>query len=72
MAASVALPETSCWPLHPKSKRRDELSADDPVARSDKAFLQAYEKGDMSAVKKLLDADFTWIDTDGVFYSKAS
>jgi hypothetical protein len=24
----------------------------------------------MAAVKKYLDADFTWIDTDGVFYSK--
>jgi hypothetical protein len=72
MADSVARPETSCWPLHPKSKRRDELSADDPVARTDKAFVEAYENGDMAAVKKLLDADFIWIDTDGVFYSKAS
>jgi hypothetical protein len=44
--------------------------ADDPVATTDQAFVQAYEKGDLAAVKKLLDADFTWIDTDGVFYSK--
>jgi hypothetical protein len=42
----------------------------DPVAAIDQAFVQAYEKGDMSAVKKYLDPDFTWIDTDGVFYSK--
>jgi len=42
----------------------------DPVAGIDKAFVQAYEKTDMAAVKKYLDADFTWIDTDGVFYSK--
>jgi hypothetical protein len=49
---------------------RPASTQDDPVAAADKAFVQAYEKGDMSAVKKYLDADFTWIDTDGVFYSK--
>jgi hypothetical protein len=43
---------------------------DDPVATTDKAFVQAYEKGDMATVKKYLDADFTWIDTDGVLYFK--
>ncbi len=45
-------------------------TAGDPVAAADKAFVKAYEKGDMPAVKKYLDADFTWIDTDGVYYSK--
>jgi hypothetical protein len=44
--------------------------ADDPVATIDKAFVQAYEKGDMATVKKYLDADFTWIDSDGVLYFK--
>jgi hypothetical protein len=44
--------------------------ADDPVATIDKAFVQAYEKGDLNTVKKYLDADFTWIDTDGVLYFK--
>jgi hypothetical protein len=43
---------------------------DDPVAAADQAFVHAYEKGDMAAVKKYLDADFTRIDTDGVFYFK--
>jgi len=42
----------------------------DPVAALDKSFVQAYEKGDMTTVKKYLDQDFTWIDTDGVFYFK--
>jgi hypothetical protein len=45
-------------------------TGDVPVAATDKAFVQAYEKDPMSAAKKYLDADFTWIDTDGVFYSK--
>jgi hypothetical protein len=45
-------------------------ATDDTVATADKAFVQAYEKGDMAAVKKLLDVDFTWIDTDGVYYAK--
>ncbi len=44
--------------------------ADDPVATTDQAFVQAYEKGDMATVKKYLDPDFTWIDTDGVYYAK--
>jgi hypothetical protein len=44
--------------------------AGDPVVATDRAFVQAFEKGNMAAVKKYLDADFTWIDTDGVFYSK--
>ena len=44
--------------------------AGDPVVATDRAFVQAYEKGNMAVVKKYLDADFTWIDTDGVFYSK--
>jgi len=44
--------------------------AGDPVAATDRAFVQAFEKGNMAVVKKYLDADFTWIDTDGVFYSK--
>ena len=43
---------------------------DDPVLMTDKAFIQAYEKGDMTAVQKYLDPDFTWIDTDGVLYFK--
>src|ERR1700730_3426861 len=43
---------------------------DDGAAMTDHAFVQAYEKGDMAAVKKYLDPDFTWIDTDGVYYSK--
>jgi hypothetical protein len=40
------------------------------VSALDKTFVQPYEKGDMATVKKYLDADFTWIDTDGVLYSK--
>ena len=28
----------------------------------------AYEKGDTAAVNKWLDAEFTWIDTDGVMW----
>jgi hypothetical protein len=45
-------------------------TAGDSVAAADKAFVQAYEKGDMATVKAYLDADFTWIDTDGVLYFK--
>ena len=30
----------------------------------------AYEKGDNATVNKLLDADFTWIDTDGIMWER--
>ena len=43
---------------------------DDALVTTDKAFVQAYDKGDMATVRKYLDADFTWLDTDGVLYYK--
>jgi hypothetical protein len=43
------------------------VTGDDAVATTYKAFVQANEKGDMAVVKTLLDEDFTWIDTHGVF-----
>jgi len=41
-------------------------AAGDPVSASDKALVAAFEKGDKAAIEKYLDADFTWIDHDGV------
>ena len=41
-------------------------AADDPVSTADKALVAAFEKGDKAALNKYLDADFTWIDHDGV------
>ena len=41
-------------------------AAEDAVGTTDKALVAAFEKGDKAAVNKYLDADFTWIDHDGV------
>jgi hypothetical protein len=45
-------------------------AADDAVVLADRAVVQALEKGDKAAENRLLDADFTWIDTDGVMWAK--
>jgi hypothetical protein len=45
-------------------------AADDAVVQADHALVQALEKGDKAATEKLLDADFTWIDPDGVMWAK--
>jgi hypothetical protein len=38
--------------------------------QADHALGAAFEKGDSAAVNKLLDAEFTWIDTDGIMYER--
>jgi hypothetical protein len=43
---------------------------DDAVVQADHVLVQALEKGDKAAAEKLLDADFTWIDSDGVMWAK--
>jgi len=45
-------------------------SADDAVVKSDRAVVAAFERGDKAALKELLDADFTWIDTDGIMWER--
>jgi hypothetical protein len=46
------------------------VAADDAVVQADHALVQAFEKSDKAAAEKLLDADFTWIDPDGVMWAK--
>jgi hypothetical protein len=45
-------------------------ASDDAVVKADRGFVQALEKGDKAAANRLLDPDFTWIDTDGVMVAK--
>jgi hypothetical protein len=45
-------------------------AADDAVVQADHALVQALEKGDKAAAEKLLDADFTWINPDGIMWAK--
>src|SRR5947209_8821886 len=49
-----------------------EAAGDDQVVLEvDRAFLQAAAKADASTLGKLLDAEFTWTDSDGTTEAKA-
>lgn len=52
------------------SRPKSVVAADDPVVQADRAVVQALEKGDRAAAGKLLDADFSWIDSEGVMWAK--
>ena len=45
-------------------------ATEDAALKADRALAAAYEKGDHATVNKLLDADFTWIDTDGIMWER--
>jgi hypothetical protein len=45
-------------------------AADDAIVQADHTVVAALEKGDKAAANKLLDADFTWIDADGILWAK--
>jgi hypothetical protein len=45
-------------------------AADDAAVQADKALAAAYDKGDNATVEKMLDAEFTWIDTDGIMMER--
>jgi hypothetical protein len=46
-------------------------AANDPALQADRALQTAYSKGDTATVKKLIDDEFRWIDTDGIMYERA-
>jgi uncharacterized protein DUF4440 len=46
------------------------LAADDPVVQADRALVQALQKGDRAAAGKLLDEDFSWVDSQGIMWAK--
>ena len=39
------------------------------VAKADQALTQALMSGDRAAAEKMLDADFSWVDPDGLYYA---
>ena len=44
--------------------------AEDPAMKADHTVVADLEKGDFSAADKLLDADFSWIDSEGIMWAK--
>jgi hypothetical protein len=45
-------------------------AAEDSAVQADRALGAAFEKGNSATVNKLLDAEFTWIDTDGIMWER--
>jgi hypothetical protein len=48
---------------------RAQTPAQSDVVKADEAISKALAGGDRAAAEKLLDADFSWIDPDGVYYA---
>jgi hypothetical protein len=48
---------------------RAQAPAQSEVLKADDAIIKALAGGDRAAAEKLLDADFSWIDPDGVYYA---
>ena len=44
---------------------------DQTMTQADRAFVQAVEKADRAAFERLLDADFTWTDSEGKTQTRA-
>jgi hypothetical protein len=44
--------------------------ADDPVMTADRAVVAALAKADRAGANKWLDPDFSWIDSEGIMWSK--
>ena len=60
-AGLIALPAVQALPAR-------SLGTDDAtpaVLQADHSFLQAFQKADRATADRLLDADFTWIDSQG-------
>jgi hypothetical protein len=60
-ACAVAMPALSGPPA---------VAAGDIVLQTDRALIVALQNGNKAAADKLLDPDFTWIDTDGIMWAR--
>ena len=45
-------------------------AADDAVVQADRTLVSDLEKGNWPAAEKLLDKDFSWIDSQGVMWAE--
>ena len=57
--------------IAPGMARTAAASDDQAALQADGEFVRAAAKGDKEAVRKLLDAEFTWTDAQGKTYTKA-
>jgi hypothetical protein len=52
------------------AQTKPAATGDDAVIQADHALVNALEKGDTATINKLLDPDFSWIDTDGIMWAR--
>jgi hypothetical protein len=50
--------------------QQPDANANDEVVKADQALVAAFYRGDSATVNKYLDADFSWIDTDGIMWAR--
>ena len=48
---------------------RAQTAPQSDVVKADEALTKALLSGDKAAAEKMLDADFSWIDPDGIYYA---
>jgi len=48
---------------------RAQAAPPSDVVKADEALTRALVSGDRAAAEKMLDADFSWIDPDGIYYA---
>src|SRR5262250_245785 len=51
---------------------RAQSAPQSDVVKADEAITKALLSGDKATAEKMLDADFSWIDPDGVYYATKS
>src|SRR5258705_10090829 len=54
---------------HVGAARGQTAAAQSDVVKADQALTQALQSGDRAAAEKMLDADFSWVDPDGLYYA---
>jgi hypothetical protein len=67
LAVALALCAGAVCPFAAQTTRS---AATDSALQADRQLSSAYEKGSSSTINTLLDAEFTWIDTDGIMWER--
>lgn len=67
---NLAVTGLACAGVMAAWKSAPAAVGDDPVAIADKSVEAALAKGDRATASKWLDADFSWIDSEGIMWAK--
>jgi hypothetical protein len=70
LALALVLCAVSVGLLAAQTGKPAAAAAEGSAVQADRALGAAFEKGNSATVNKLLDAEFTWIDTDGIMWER--